>query len=296
MEAIDTTARTGTVGQDEDRDRRNHVHAMWAAVAPSWRDYAEDADARGAAIAERMLELTAPQPGERVLELACGPGGLGLAAAPLVGPTGEVVVSDVVAEMTEIAADRARAIGLANVRARVIDLEEITEPDGSFDVVVCREGLMFATDPARAVIEMGRVLRPGGRFAIAVWGPRGDNPWLAVVLDAVSEQLGTPVPPPGMPGPFSLGDRAALERLLVGAGLAGAVVRELTTPLGAASFDEWWTRTAALAGPVSKLLASLPDEALGALLARLREAVEPFREPVGYTFPGVSLVASGHRS
>ena len=86
---------------------------MWASVAPAW---AEHADSRGAAVTAKLLELTAPRSGERVLELACGPGGVGIAAAELVGPAGEVVLSDVAAQMTAIAAARAAALGLGNVR------------------------------------------------------------------------------------------------------------------------------------------------------------------------------------
>jgi SAM-dependent methyltransferase len=138
-------------GHDDRRDdRRVHLHGMWAAVAPAWAEHAAYADARGAEVGERMLELTAPQPRERVLELACGPGGLGLAAAARIVPGGEAVLSDVATEMTAIAAARAVAAGLANVSTRDLDLESIDEPDGSYDVVLCREGLMFATDPARA--------------------------------------------------------------------------------------------------------------------------------------------------
>jgi len=81
-------------------DMRAQLHGMWAAVAGSWAEHADYADARGALVAEKLLELSAPAPGERVLELACGPGGLGLAAAPRVSPGGEVVLSDVVGEMT----------------------------------------------------------------------------------------------------------------------------------------------------------------------------------------------------
>ena len=80
---------------------------------------------------------------------------------------------------------------------------------------------MFALDPAGAVREIGRVLRPGGRCAIAVWGPRARNPWLGSVLDAVSEQLGMPVPPPGIPGPFSLDDADALAALFGGEPVRG---------------------------------------------------------------------------
>ena len=196
-----------------------------------------------------------------MLELASGPGGVGLAAARLVAPGGEVVVSDVVAEMTAIAAARAAALGLDNVRTRELDLEEIDEPSGSYDVVLCREGLMFATDPARAAREIQRVLRPGGRVALAVWGARERNPWLGLVLDAVSAQIGAPVPPPGVPSPFSLGDAGRVAALLADAGLSDVVVSELPTPLRAGSFEEWWSRTSTLAGPLAKVLASLPEAA-----------------------------------
>src|SRR4051794_39266249 len=153
---------------------------LWETVAPAWSEHAAYADARGADIAERMLALTDPQPGEDVLELACGPGGLGLAAA---ARGARVVLSDGAPAMTAIAVARAAELGL-DVTARVVDLDAVDEPDASYDVVLCREGLMFAADPARAAGEIRRVLRPGGRFAVAVWGARERNPWLGIVFDA----------------------------------------------------------------------------------------------------------------
>jgi SAM-dependent methyltransferase len=281
---------TGTVIE------RRQLHGMWASVAPAWGEHAEYADTRGAAVTDRLLELAAPRPGERALELACGPGGVGIAAARLVGPTGEVVLSDVAAAMTAIAAARAVARGLGNVRILTLDLDDLDQPDQAYDVVLCREGLMFAFDPARAVAEIRRVLRPGGRVAVAVWGPRARNPWLAVVFDAVSAQLGAPVPPPGVPGPFALEDADRLGRLLTGAGLGEVVVDEVPVPLRDATFDAWLTRTAALAGPLAKRLAMLPDPARRELRARLEEAVHPYRSPAGLDFPGLSLVAAGRRA
>jgi len=278
-------------------DMRAQLHGMWAAVAGSWAEHADYADARGALVAEKLLELSAPAPapGERVLELACGPGGLGLAAAPRVSPGGEVVLSDVVGEMTAIAAARAEALGLANVSTRVLDLERIEELAGSYDVVLCREGLMFALDPARAVREIARVLRTGGRVAFAVWGPRARNPWLGVVLDAVGAQLGRPVPPPGIPGPFALEDSAELARLLSGAGLDDVAVSEVAVPLRAASFEEWWARTSALAGPLARILASLHEDAARAIRDRAQAAVGRYWTPAGLELPGVSLLATGVR-
>jgi SAM-dependent methyltransferase len=267
---------------------RGRIHGMWSAVAPGWAEHAAYADARGAAVAERMLELTAVGPCDRVLELACGPGGLGLAAA---ARGADVVLSDVAPEMTAIAADR--AAGLANVSACVLDVEDIDEPDEAYDVVLCREGLMFATDPERAAAEIRRVLRPGGRVAVAVWGPRERNPWLGLVFDAVGAQLGRPVPPPGVPGPFSLSH--GLDALLEGAGLAGVTLGELEVPLRAGSFEEWWTRTTALAGPLATILGSLPEPAERALRTRLREATRAYETPDGIELPGLSLIAAARR-
>jgi SAM-dependent methyltransferase len=277
------------------RDLRARLHGMWAAAAPAWAEHADYADARGAAITATLLELSAPRPGERVLELACGAGGVGIAAAKLVGPGGEVVLSDVAAEMTAIAAARAAALGLDNVHTLTLDLDGLDQPDQAFDVVLCREGLMFALDPAQAVAEIRRVLRPGGRVALAVWGPRARNPWLGLVFDAVSAQLGAPVPPPGVPGPFRLDDPDRLANLLAAAELADIAVTEVPTPLHDPSFDAWWTRTSALAGPLANRLAALPETARRQLRARLVQAVRPYRTPTGLDFPGVSLLAAARR-
>jgi SAM-dependent methyltransferase len=242
-----------------------------------------------------MLEQVAIAPGERVLELACGAGGAGLAAAAVVAP-GEVVLSDVAAEMTVFAAARAEALGLTNVATRPLDLERIAEPDESYDVVLCREGLMLVPDPARAAREIHRVLRPGGRVAIAVWGPRERNPWLSVMFDAISAQLGCPVPPTGIPGPFSLGHADTLAALLQRAELSDVSVAEIPVPLHARSFEEWWTARCKLAGPLTKILASLPDEAAVAIRTRAQEAVRPYETTDGFEFPGVALLASASRS
>jgi SAM-dependent methyltransferase len=268
---------------------------MWSAVACSWADNAAFVDRRHVVVSERMLQHASPRPGERVLELACGPGGVGLAAATLVGPGGEVVLSDVAVEMTEIALTRADALGLTNVSTAVLDLEAIDEPDDSYDVVLCRDGLQFATDPLHAMREVCRVLRPGGRASIAVWGPRIDNPWLGIVFDVVSAQLGRPVPPPGVPGPFSLGDARRLTTVLTTAGLTDAGVAEVAVPMQASSFEAWWAVTTALAGPLALMLSTLPAEAGEALRSSARQAVEPYVTDSRLDIPGVALLGTARR-
>ena len=279
----------------EDGGLRASLRAMWGSVAPSWGEHADYVDTRGAAVAEAMLEAAHLQPGERVLELACGPGGVGIAAAAIMGPNGEVVLSDVAPEMTAIAGDRAKNAGLTNVTTREMDLEQIDEPKASFDAVLCREGLMLVPDPATAVRECHRILRPGGRAVFAVWGPRERNPWLGILFDAVTAETGMPVPPPGIPGPFSLEGPGALGELLVGAGFADVAVREIPSPVHASSVDDWWSVVPSLAGPIARVLASLPAEVSAAIRVRADAAMADFATPDGFELPGVSVLGAGTR-
>lgn len=271
------------------------LHDVWDSVAPAWGAHADTVDDRGAAVTRAMLHAARVGPGDAVLELACGPGGVGLAAAEAVGPAGRVVLSDVAPAMTAIAASRADARGLGNVTTRTIDLEAVDEPDAAYDVVVCRAGLMFASDPARAVAGACRVLRPGGRAVFAVWGPRSQNPWLGVLLDAVGAAIGMEIPPPGVPGPFSLDRPDALHAALVDGGLAGVAVVDVPEPTTVESFEAWWAMVPSLAGPLVQVLASLPAEVVDAVRAHAEQAFAGFTVAGGYELPGVHLVGSGER-
>ena len=157
---------------------RARLAGMWASVAGGWGAARRlRRRARGASAAADARAGAAPGAGDRVLELACGPGGLGLAAAERVGaerrgrPDRRRRGDD---------RDRRRAGQRAGRRATSpsarLDLERIDEPDAAYDVVLCREGLMFALEPAARRGEIRRVLRPGGRVALAVWGPARAQP------------------------------------------------------------------------------------------------------------------------
>ncbi len=142
-----------------------------------------------------------------------------------------------------------------------------------------------------------------GSFARAVESPSrpGDheppNPWLGLVLDAVSAQIGRPVPPPGRPGPFALDNPGILRGLLTAAGFSQVNVTDMAAPMRIDSFDEWWRRTPALAGPLAHILADMSAEDSAALAIRVREAVRPYQKAHGgLEFPGLALVASGSRT
>ena len=274
---------------------RAGMRSMWGMVAPGWDQNADFVDSRTVEMTEAMLSAAELKEGDRVLELACGPAGLGLAAAERVGPEGEVVLSDVAPEMTAIAAARARDRGLDNVSTVELDLENVEQPDAAFDAVLCREGIMLVLDPRAAVREIKRVLKPGGRAAVSVWGPRERNPWLGAMLDAVGAQLGGTFPPPGMPGPFALDGRDKLLAVLWDAELVDVEVTEVEAPWRGASFDQWWLVTSALAGPLVTILEAQSAEAVEAIRSHAREALSEYETADGLKIPGVTLVGSARR-
>jgi SAM-dependent methyltransferase len=266
---------------------------MWNSVAPGWEANARYVDDQLALATESLLDAAAVGEGDSVLELASGPGGAGLAAARRVGPTGAVVLSDVAAEMVAVAARRASEY--AWVSASVFDQSEIAAADGGFDAVISRHGLMFVEDPAAAVREAARVLRAGARYAAMTWGPREQNPWLGLVLDAVGEQFGVRFPPPNVRGPFTLDDAGLLRTVLADGGLSDIEVQALPTPMRSESLEAWWERVPQLAGPLAVALAAMePDvreaSAARALSAGAREARRGVEE---IEFAGSVLIASG---
>jgi ubiquinone/menaquinone biosynthesis C-methylase UbiE len=273
---------------------RAGLHSMWEMVAPQWTRNAAHIEQRTADLTASMLDAVAISNGERVLELACGPGALGLAVAKRF-PESEVILSDIAAGMTAVAALEAEERGLTNVRVAELDLERIDQSEESFDVVLCREGIMLVPEPGRAAGEIRRVLRPGGRTAVSVWGSPEQNPWLTALTRALSVQLEGTFPPPGMPGPLALGNPEKLRSALADGGLEEIEIWEVEVPWRGASLDEWWDRTTALAGPVAKLLAVQSPEVVDAIRSTARGLLSRYETADGLEIPGMSLVAVAAR-
>ncbi|HEV2791714.1 MAG TPA: class I SAM-dependent methyltransferase, partial [Solirubrobacterales bacterium] len=233
---------------------------QWDEVAETWARAAEEEEKGASADAAKwMLEAADLRPGERVLEIACGAGRVGLQAASRVGPEGTVLCSDFSEAMVAAVGQRVDRLGIANVEARVLDAEDIDLDEQPFDVVLCRFGYMVMPDAAQALRESARALRPGGRLVLAVWGEAEKNLWLAAILNAVMSQLGAPPPEPGAPGPFSLGDPARLRELLDQAGLAEAEITELETKQRYDSPEAWWDKILDVGGPLAAILSPLSE-------------------------------------
>ena len=194
----------------------------------------------------RLLERLALQPGERVLDVACGPGTSALLAAQAVGPQGSVIAVDYGDQMLRIAKEQARRQGVTNIEFHLADMSRLEgEPYGraaSFDAVVCVLGFFFVEDMVRQIADLWRLVRPGGRLALTTMGPAVFEP----LYSAWRQAYLTVRPQRSVRQPWERANQTAIiERLLADAGVsASAASVEIAlesnrVPLP--SLDDCWT-------------------------------------------------------
>lgn len=235
----------------------------------------------------RLLQLAALAPGERVLDVACGTGLVTFPAADAVGRSGAVVATDLSENMVAHVAAEAAARGVGQVTTRRMEAEALEVPEGSFDVVLCALGLMYVPDSTAALREFARVLRPGGRAALAVWGTRDKCGW-AEIFPIVDRRVASEV----CPMFFQLGTADTLRTTMERAGFAEVAVERLSTILRYQS-DEDACGAAFAGGPValaySRFDRTTRDEAHAEYLA----SIGSWRTDSGYEVPGEFVVARG---
>jgi ubiquinone/menaquinone biosynthesis C-methylase UbiE len=220
------SAQSDDPTRDEDGQRQ-----QWDSVAAGWGKWWRTIENGAQCVSERMLDLAEVGPGHRVLDIATGIGEPALLAARRVGPKGRVVATDLSSRMLDIARERAASLGLTNVEFKEVDAERLSFPDGSFDVVLCRWGIMSLPHPSNTLVAIRRMLTPDGSFATAVWeaGPRG-RPLASLASAVAREMFDSPSQrqeAPALPGSA----RKALEEEMTRARFRDIRVEELTLAL-----------------------------------------------------------------
>jgi SAM-dependent methyltransferase len=278
--------------RDHDAER-GALHDCWEGAAAGWGRQAAAFGQQNVAVARWMIDAAALAPGQRVLDLAAGPGEVGFLALPLIQPAGTLICSDGSEAMVALARERAAALGLSNIEFRVLGGEWIDLELASVDVVLCRWGYMLMVDPAAALRETRRVLRSGGRLALAVWDSRDRNPWSAIP-NAVLVEHGLAQPPvPGTPGPFVMGDRELLASMLEEAGFTDIVIDAVDVPRQAADFDSWWAMHLDLSAATLASFRQADETQTEAVEAELAQRLAPYTAADGsLSVPGRTLVAS----
>jgi SAM-dependent methyltransferase len=272
-----------------DAEYRRRSTLNWEQAAAGWISERERMRQRMTPVTEWLVDHLELRPGLTVLELAAGPGDVGIRAAEALGGHGRVIVSDRAAAMVEAAGRWAQERAAQGVETRVLDAESLDLPDGGVDRVVCRFGYMLVADRDAAFSETRRVLRPGGRLAFAVWAARERNEWATTLWDVVESS--TPLPParPGGPGMFALADRAVVADVLGRARLGLQALEEIPVEWGYPDFEAYWRSAVAVNGGLTRLLPTLSEAEQADLAARVRGAIERFRVGEGYRLPGLAL-------
>jgi len=266
----------------------------WDRQSPGWGRQADRIRELGMPVSQRMLELASLRPGEQVLELAAGPGDTGFLAAAQIAPGGTLICSDGSEPMLALARERAMEQGIANVEFRQLQLEWIDLPTATLDAVLCRWGVMLAVDPGTALAECRRVLRPGGRVALAVWDVPEANPW-TTILSRTLVDLGLTEPPAaGGPGMFQLAAPGVLTEMLADAGFLEVTAEPVAVSRSYGTVLEWIGETRDCSLMFGQVWNGLGDEDRRRVREEAQARAAPFAEAGGrLTLPGSSLVAAG---
>ncbi len=278
--------------QDDPRQAEQLQREAWRRGAEGWERRQGALRKKTAVVSQWLIDALDPQPGQRLLELAAGPGETGFLAAARLGSEGRLLSTDQSPEMLEVARRRAAELGLDNVDFATIDAQELDLEPGSFDGALCRWGYMLMGDPDRALRNTHRVLRPGGRLALATWATPDRNLWMVAPVIQLVSRGAMPMPDPSQPGPFAMPDPAAVGQQLEACGFASAETDRIDFSQTYASFDEYWEETIDMAAPVTAALRELDRSGQAEVRESVRQALFEFTAQDGrLEVPASAVVA-----
>jgi SAM-dependent methyltransferase len=269
------------------------TRAQWQAAAEAWNRWGPTLDTWLGPATELMLDLAKVDTGGRVLDIAAGSGGQTLAAARRVGPTGHVLATDISPAILAFAEHNAKAAGLTNVGIHVVDGEELDVDPNTFDAVISRVGLIYFPDRNRALQGMRRALRPGGRLAAVVYSTPAANAFFSIPISIIRDRAGLPAPPPGAPGPFSLGNPGVAEQTLVDAGFHDVIAHHLDAPVRLPTTADYVRFAQESFGALHQMLAGLDEAARTAAWQEINDRLHPFEGPDGFVGPCELIVVAG---
>lgn len=246
---------------EQQRKSWNHYSGGWK----KWNDFLTSIMMP---VGETLIESLELNGNEHILDVASGTGEPGLTACKLL-PRGKVTSIDFSEKMVAIANESARERGIRNYQSQLGEVSNMPFEDNLFDDVVCRFGMMFFPDIRSSIHEMLRVLKPGGKSAVAVWAAPEKNSFLTLLGATVSDKLAVPKPPPDTPGIFRFAKPGSLSSLFSEAGFVNVTESNVNGEIGYNSFEHFWELSSDVAGPIMELMKNEPPEAI----ADIKQAV-----------------------
>ena len=243
------------------------------------------------ACADHLLDLAAVGPGDRVVDVACGTGIVARRAAARVGRSAPSPAST---STTRWSRWPGRPTPDGAVRWESADGAALPVADGTADVVLCQHGMQYLPDRPAALAEARRVLRPGGRLAVAVWRSIEHQPGFAALADAL-ERVAGPAAGTIMRTPFGGPDPDTLRLLMAGAGFADPHTRIGVITVRFPSPREFLVRQVA-ASPLVGVVGGFPADRLAALEEEVERALAPFVDDDGVTFPMETWLVRAQRT
>ena len=275
---------------------KSTTRSQWEAAAGAWHHWGPAIEDWLGTATATMLEDAHLASGMRVLDVAAGAGGQTLAAARRVGPSGHVLATDISPAILEFAAGEAAREGVGTVETLEADGEDLSAvQDDSYDAAISRVGLIYFPDQHRALTEICRKLRPGGRLSAVVYSTPDRNGFFSIPVGIIRRIAGLPAPAPGLPGPFSLGAPGVAERAYAAAGLADITVTAVPSPVRLASAAECVRFEQESFGALHQMLSGVDAPGRAAAWGEIEEALSQFDGPDGFVGPCEMLVVSGTR-
>jgi SAM-dependent methyltransferase len=264
----------------------------WTGAAPSWEKHRETIRQMFAPVTQALVKEIGS--GQTILDVATGPGEPALSIAARLGPEGKVVGIDPVPEMVAAARRAADRLGLRTVQFEVAFADRLPFPADTFDAVVSRFGTMFFPSPLDAVREMLRVLKPGGKLALAVWWTAESNPFFSTLSGVLERYVDSPPPAPDAPDTFRFAAPGKLRNVLVEAGVADPAERLLEFAIQAPlSAEEFWALRCEMSEKLREKIARLSGERLTEAYCESLDALRAYQNGSWMSFPGEVRIVSG---
>lgn len=275
---------------------KNTTHDQWQTAAEAWYRWSPTLNQWLGKATDKMLEMAGITSGHRVLDIAAGAGEQSITTAKKVGPSGYVLATDISANILEYAKQMARQAGINIIETKVMDGENLTLEDETFDAVISRVGLIYFPDQQKALKEMLRVLKPGGKVAAIVYSTPEKNKFFSVPVSIIRNRAKLPPPLPGQPGPFSLGAEGIIEKAFSQAGFKNVRSELVNSPLQLSSAKECVRFEKESFGALHQMMNSLSDAEKKSVWEEIERELQKFESETGFTGPCEMVVGVGEKS